>query len=116
MLGNDGLRVRQSFFTKLEEIVQDTRLYDIRMPEQQFRNGNVRAYRFTRRVESGVTMPVAEVTIQEVRSSRLTQAPATRNASAAPIIASGVVQPMPLSVDPDHGDAVTDPPFLGDIL
>ncbi len=77
-----GCGFRQSFFSRLEDIVQDTQLYDIRMPEQQFRNGNVSNYRFTRRVESGVTMPVAEVTIREVRSSRVTAG--TRNSSALP--------------------------------
>ncbi|XAO70916.1 MAG: hypothetical protein AAYR33_07725 [Acetobacteraceae bacterium] len=51
---------------------RNLRLRQKRRAEQQFRNGNVSHYRFTRRVESGVTMPVAEVTIREVRSSRVT--------------------------------------------
>lgn len=116
LTGDEGLRVRQSFFTRLEDIVQDTQLYDIRMPEQQFRNGNVSQYRFTRRVESGVTMPVAEVTIREVRSSRVTQIPATRRASAAPTIASGVVQSLPLPRGSGADSATIDRFLAGEIL
>lgn len=87
--GAAPLQVRKSFFDTLEQIVADTNLYDIHMPERSYTNANIVGYRFRRTERDGVTMPVVEIELQEVRT---TATQGYRNTQARTVSASDPVQ------------------------
>lgn len=92
--GSAPLAVRKSFFDTLESLVADTNLYDIHMPERFFQNANIVAYRFRRDEREGVTMPVVEIELQEVRNTAVNaySDPLTRAVSASTAVQAGEVQ------------------------
>jgi len=87
--GAAPLQVRKSFFDTLEQIVADTNLYEIHMPERFYLNANIVAYRFRRSEREGVTMPVVEIELQEIRS---TTTNSYRDTSSQTVSASPTVQ------------------------
>jgi len=92
--GAAPLQVRKSFFDTLEQIVADTNLYEIHMPERSYLSANIVGYRFRRTEREGITMPVAEIMLQEIRSSA-TQGyknTSAQTVSAAVPVQSGQVQ------------------------
>lgn len=92
--GSQPLAVRKSFFDTLESLVADTKLYNIHMPERFYMNANVVAYRFRRDERNGVTMPVVEIELQEVRNTAVNaySDPLTRAVSASTAVQAGEVQ------------------------
>lgn len=91
--GSAPLTVRKSFFDTLESLVTDRNLYDIHMPEKAYWNANIVAYRFRRDEREGVTMPVVEIELQEVRNTAVTSYAnnSSRSVSAAIPVQSGRV-------------------------
>lgn len=92
--GSAPLAVRKSFFDTLESLVADTKLYDIHMPERFYMNANVVAYRFRRDERNGVTMPVVEIELQEVRNTAVNtySTTETKTPSASTPVQAGQVQ------------------------
>lgn len=92
--GAAPLSVRKSFFDTLESLVADTNLYDIYMPERSYSNANIVGFRFRRDEREGVTMPVVEIELQEVRNSAVNAYadPQTRSPSASEPVQAGQVQ------------------------
>lgn len=70
-LGFDGfsstLQTRSLFMAALDSLVADLGLYHIVMPEAVYANVNVTGYRLRREVHQGVTLLLAELSVQEVR-------------------------------------------------
>lgn len=92
--GAGSVQVRKSFFTSLETVVADTNLYDVHMPEYTFKNANIVGYRFRRSEVDGLTMPVVEVQLQEIRNTAtLTYRDTTsKTPSASTAVEGGQVQ------------------------
>ncbi|RUT26835.1 hypothetical protein C0V97_03920 [Asaia sp. W19] len=92
--GSGPAFVRKSFFDTLEQIVADTNLYEIHIPERSYMSANIVGYRFRRTEREGITMPVAEIMLQEIRSGA-TQGyknTSAQSVSAAVPVQSGQVQ------------------------
>lgn len=92
--GSGPQTVRKSFFDTLEQITKDTNLYEVHMPEASYKNANVAGYRFRRTEREGVTMPVVEIELQEVRDNAVLSSfgAASRVVSASSVIEGGQVQ------------------------
>lgn len=90
--GAVGLSVRQSFLATLDRIVADTNLYSVVTPEKTYINANIVGYRWRRASESGLTMLVSEVELQEVRLTAASSYTNTRKPQGACVIQNGTVQ------------------------
>ncbi|GAB6854465.1 hypothetical protein [Asaia astilbis] len=92
--GAGPLQVRKSFFTTLEQVAGDTKLYDVHMPEYTYTNVNIVGYQFRRSEVDGLTMPVVEVQLQEIRNSATLsyRDTASKSPGASPVVESGQVQ------------------------
>ncbi|MFT8419399.1 MAG: hypothetical protein ABF636_11315 [Acetobacter sp.] len=62
-----ALQTRALFLAALDALVADLGLYHIVMPEAVYANVNVTGYRLRREVRQGVTLLLAELSVQEVR-------------------------------------------------
>jgi len=91
--GSGPLAVRKDFLSTLDTIVADTNLYTIVTPERSYVNANIVGYRFRRSAEGGITMPAAEIALQEIRRTATTAYHSTRTAAGAGAIQAGTVQP-----------------------
>lgn len=64
---SSGLSVRAAFTKALDSLVADLNQYHVATPEKTYLNMNVVGYGLRRSSESGVTMLMAEVDLQEIR-------------------------------------------------
>lgn len=76
--GAGALYVRKAFFETLSQIEADLTLYAVLTPERKYSNVNITGHRWLRNSRHGITMPVVEITLQEVR---LAQTPLYTNTS-----------------------------------
>lgn len=84
--------IRKSFLNTLEKISGDTNLYRLRTPEKNYPRVNIIGYEFKRTTTSGVTMIIAEITLQEVLSAgTFSQTTTPRSASGAQVRNCGVI-------------------------
>lgn len=72
LLGDGPDSVRRDFVATLAKLVRDTNLYFVATPERIYKHANITGYRIERKSERGVDLIVADVTLQEVRSTRTT--------------------------------------------
>ncbi|ARW47001.1 MULTISPECIES: phage baseplate protein [Acetobacter] len=73
-----ALYVRAGFFTTLEALEADTNLYAVITPEKKYDSVNIIGHRWMREARQGITMPVVEIALQEVRITGSTQFASTR--------------------------------------
>lgn len=73
-----ALYVRAGFFATLEALEADTNLYAVITPEKKYDSVNIIGHRWMREARQGITMPVVEITLQEVRITGSTQFASTR--------------------------------------
>lgn len=69
-IGNGPDTVRRDFIATLAALVKDTNLYFVATPERVYKHANIISYRIERKSDQGVDMIVADVTLQEVRSTK----------------------------------------------
>lgn len=73
-----ALYVRAGFFATLEALEADTNLYAVITPEKKYDSVNIIGHRWMREARQGITMPVVEIALQEVRITGSTQFASTR--------------------------------------
>ncbi len=73
-----ALYVRAGFFATLEALEADTNLYAVITPEKKYDSVNIIGHRWLREARQGITMPVVEIALQEVRITGSTQFASTR--------------------------------------
>lgn len=73
-----ALYVRAEFFATLEALEADTNLYAVITPEKKYDSVNIIGHRWMREARQGITMPVVEIALQEVRITGSTQFTSTR--------------------------------------
>lgn len=73
-----ALYVRAGFFATLEALEADTNLYAVITPEKKYDSVNIIGHRWMREARQGITMPVVEIALQEVRVTGSTQFASTR--------------------------------------
>ncbi|MFP2873762.1 phage baseplate protein [Acetobacter tropicalis] len=64
---SSGLSVRETFAKALDSLVADLNQYHVNTPEKTYLNMNVVGYGMRRSSESGITMLMAEIDLQEIR-------------------------------------------------
>lgn len=89
---SSGINVRASFIKTLETIVADTNLYNIVTPEFTYTNANIIGYRFRRQTQSGVTMVICDIGIQEVRKTASLFYTSTKEPQGETTVQNGTVQ------------------------
>lgn len=89
---SSGINVRSSFIKTLETVVADTNLYHIVTPEFTYTNANIIGYRFRRQTQSGVTMVICDIGIQEVRKTASLYYVSTKQAQGEAAVQVGTVQ------------------------
>lgn len=90
--GSSGATIRKDFLATLETICGDLNFYTIVTPEKSYARANIAGYRFRRSVEGGITMPVVEIALQEVRSGATTAYATTAQPEGQAAVQQGTVQ------------------------
>ncbi|WP_233133378.1 phage baseplate protein [Acetobacter sp. DmW_043] len=67
--GAGEVYVRKVFFETLESLKKDLSLYTVITPERKYNPVNVTGCRWLRDSRHGITMPVVEITLQEIRQA-----------------------------------------------
>lgn len=91
-----GNHVRASFLNALDTVVADTKLYSVVTPEKTYVNANIVGVRWRRDSRQGVTMLVAEVSLQEIRTTGTLLYSSTKTPAGATMMANGTVQAQDL--------------------
>lgn len=65
--GAGALYIRKAFFETLAALEADLNIYSVITPETKHSNVNIIGHRWLRDARHGITMPVVEITLQEVR-------------------------------------------------
>ena len=94
-LGNGPDKVKKSFADTLAALVKDTNLYFVATPQRIYKHANIIGYRIDRKSDQGVDMIVADVTLQEVRSTKKTGWVTVKHPQGAPTQDNGAVTASP---------------------
>lgn len=94
-IGNGPDSVRRDFINTLASLVKDTNLYYVATPERIYKHANIISYRIDRKSDQGVDMIVADVTLQEVRSTKKTGWVTVKHPQGAQTQNGGAVTPEP---------------------
>lgn len=94
LLGDGPDSVRKDFVATLAALVKDTNLYFVATPERVYKHANIISYRIDRKAEAGVDMIVADVTLQEVRSTKKTGWVTVKHPQGAQTQNGGAVTPQ----------------------
>ncbi|MCX5617015.1 hypothetical protein NQF87_08545 [Bombella sp. TMW 2.2559] len=94
LLGDGPDTVRKDFVATLAALVKDTNLYFVATPERVYKHANIISYRIDRKAEGGVDMIVADVTLQEVRSTKKTGWVTVKHPQGAQTQNGGAVTPQ----------------------
>lgn len=94
LLGDGPDSVRKDFVATLAALVKDTNLYFVATPERVYKHANIISYRIDRKAEGGVDMIVADVTLQEVRSTKKTGWVTVKHPQGAQTQNGGAVTPQ----------------------
>ncbi|MCP1241773.1 hypothetical protein GOB86_10850 [Acetobacter lambici] len=89
-----ALQTRALFVAALDALVADLGLYHIVMPEAVYTNVNVTGYRIRREVRLGVSMLLAELSVQEVRLGATTTQAGTATPQGQVVRNGGHVQAL----------------------
>lgn len=89
------LQTRALFMAALDSLVADLGLYHIVMPEAVYANVNVTGYRLRREARQGVTLLLAELSVQEVRLSASATVVGTAYPQGQAVSNGGHVQALP---------------------
>lgn len=90
-----ALQTRALFLAALDGLVADLGLYHIVMPEAVYANVNVTGYRLRREVRLGVSLLLAELSVQEVRLGASATAAGTAYPQGQAVRNGGHVQALP---------------------
>ena len=85
------LYVRKAFFETLTQLEADLTLYAVLTPERKYSNVNITGHRWLRNAQHGITMPVVEITLQEVRMAQAPLYTATRQPQGQAMVCGGMV-------------------------
>lgn len=91
LAGAEGLYVRKAFFVTLAALEADLSLYSVITPERKYENVNITGHRWLRDARHGITMPVVEITLQEVRVSATQSFTTTQQPQGQRMLCGGVV-------------------------
>lgn len=91
LAGADALYVRKAFFTTLAALEADLSLYAVVTPERKYRNVSITGHRWVREARRGITMPVVEITLQEVRLTGTQGFTQTQTPQGSRTVCSGLV-------------------------
>ncbi|GCD74243.1 hypothetical protein NBRC3299_0535 [Acetobacter pasteurianus NBRC 3299] len=94
-----ALYVRAGFFATLEALEADTNLYAVITPEKKYDSVNIIGHRWMREARQGITMPVVEISLQEVRITGSTQFTSTRMPQGQQIQCGGMAYATTSSID-----------------
>lgn len=94
-----ALYVRAGFFATLEALEADTNLYAVMTPEKKYDSVNIIGHRWMREARQGITMPVVEIALQEVRITGSTQFTSTRMPQGQQIQCGGMAYATTSSID-----------------
>ncbi|AOW45530.1 phage baseplate protein [Acetobacter ascendens] len=94
-----ALYVRAGFFATLEALEADTNLYAVMTPEKKYDSVNIIGHRWMRQARQGITMPVVEIALQEVRITGSTQFTSTRMPQGQQIQCGGMAYATTSSID-----------------
>ncbi|MCP1222438.1 hypothetical protein NKW45_11345 [Acetobacter orientalis] len=86
-----ALYVRKAFFETLSQIEADLALYAVLTPERKYSAVNVTGHRWLRNARHGITMPVVEITLQEVRLAPTPLYTNTRQPQGQAVVCGGMV-------------------------
>lgn len=100
LAGGGGLYVRKAFFATLAALETDLSLYSVITPERKYKNVNITGYRWLRDARHGITMPVVEITLQEVRLSATENFITTQRPQGQRMVCGGVVPAQSSSTMP----------------
>lgn len=89
--GAGELYVRKNFFETLSKLEADLSLYAVMTPERKYSNVNITGHRWLRDARHGVTMPVVEIALQEVRVADAPLYTATRQPQGQAMVCGGMV-------------------------
>ncbi|MCX5616990.1 hypothetical protein NQF87_08420 [Bombella sp. TMW 2.2559] len=95
ILGDGPDTVRRDFVATLAALVKDTNLYFVATPERIYKHANIINYRIERKSDQGINMIVADVALQEVRSTKKTGWVTVRHPQGAQTQNNGSVSPEP---------------------
>lgn len=91
LTGAGDMYVRKSFFETLSALEADLSLYSVITPERKYDNVNITGHRWVRDARHGVTMPVVEIILQEVRLSASQTLTSSYQPYGQRVICGGVV-------------------------
>lgn len=95
---------RINFLDKLSTIADDTKLYNVVMPEKSYLNCNITMHGFRRSTEEGAGMLTVEIGLVEIqqktakysKSAATTKIDTPTDATAEPVQNAGTVDPQPV--------------------
>lgn len=94
-----ALQTRAVFMAALDSLVADLNLYHIVMPEAVYANVNVTGYRLRREARQGVSLLLAELSVQEVRLGASTTLAGTACPQGQAVCNAGHVQALASNMD-----------------
>lgn len=91
--GGSNAALRGAFIAQLDALVKSTALFHVVTPEYVHRNASITGYDYARDPQSGASMIVANIHLEEIREVNvLYETIETRNPADLPVKASGEVQ------------------------
>ncbi|WP_215762325.1 phage baseplate protein [Acetobacter sp. P1H12_c] len=91
LAGVEALYVRKTFFNTLAALEADLSLYAVITPERKYSNVSITGHRWVRDARHGITMPMVEITLQEVRLTGTQTFTQTQTPQGSRTICTGLV-------------------------
>lgn len=96
LAGAEALYVRKAFFTTLAALEADLSLYSVITPERKYNAVSITGHRWVRDARHGITMPVVEISLQEVRLTGTQSFTQTQAPQGSRSVCSGLVSAQSL--------------------